>query len=385
MSAAPLEGISMKRQIALYLALAMVAASTPVDAQLRGILKKKAGEVIGGKKPEAPPPAAPAPTPTAVAAAPDAPAPAPTRSAEGAAAPSAAKTAGSPLEVSELPVRSSAVAVLRGRIDLRPNGDWAQLPAIHPAAVAAAYALGNAAQVALVETVGAAVKTLVMSPAFLAEHDAQIKSEYKAVDHGLKGVVGMEAAMKKNDFKAVEAIQARMVAALLVDRVQFMSAEQLKMESGMQLAEWKKNGVDPKRSDHAKLQKMLATMQPLEALSPTDEKFKRGYLVALSIDHDGSANADTIYAMAQRATQENEQAAYDEHNLKGQLKQQLTTFVTVASKVNFKASTVEKNKRTLFVNPADEQQGALWKACFRAGEGPTAAALKLARAWLAEL
>ena len=59
--------------------------------------------------------------------------------------------------------------------------------------------------------------------------------------------------------------------------------------------------------------------------------------------------------------------------------------MTIAAKVNFDAKTVEKNEQTFFVNPADERQGALWKACFRAGAAPTAAALKLARAWLAEL
>ena len=53
------------------------------------------------------------------------------------------------------------------------------------------------------------------------------------------------------------------------------------------------------------------------------------------------------------------------------MKQQLTTFVAIATKVNFKAPTVEKNGQTRFVNAADERQGALWKACFRAGEGPT--------------
>ncbi len=379
----------MKRQIALCLALAMAAASTPVDAQLRGILKKKAGEVIGGTKPESPPPATPAPTPTttpattAGTAVPEAPAPA--RSADRAATPSAAKTAVSPLDVSELPVRASAVEVLRGRMRLRPNGDWEQLPAIHPAAAAAAYALGDAAQVALVETVGAALKTLVMSPAFLAEHDKQMKSEYQATDHGLKGIVGMEDAMRKNDLKAVEAIQARMVAAMLVEQAEKMDPAQLKMVFDQQLADWKKSAADPKRGGQAKLKKLLAAAQPLEALAPTDEKFKRGYAVVMSIDQDGPDNADTLYAMHKRATDENEQVAWDEHNLKGQLKRQLTTFVAVASKVNFNAPTVEKNKRTLFVNPADEKQGALWKACFRAGEAPTTAALKLARAWLAEL
>jgi hypothetical protein len=43
--------------------------------------------------------------------------------------------------------------------------------------------------VTLVETVGSALKTLVTSAAYMAEHDAFIKSEHQGVDHGLKGVV----------------------------------------------------------------------------------------------------------------------------------------------------------------------------------------------------
>jgi len=49
----------MKRQIAMGLALAMMAATTGVEAQLGGLLRKKAGEVLGGRKPGTLPPAAP--------------------------------------------------------------------------------------------------------------------------------------------------------------------------------------------------------------------------------------------------------------------------------------------------------------------------------------
>ena len=102
-----------------------------------------------------------------------------------------------------------------------------------------------------------------------------------------------------------------------------------------------------------------------------------------SIDVGGPETEEAVFAMQTSASkQEKEQAAYDSHNLKGQLKQQLTAFVAIASKVNFNAPTVEKGKKTIFVNAADEKQGALWKACFRAGEASTTAAIKLARAWL---
>ena len=130
---------------------------------------------------------------------------------------------------------------------------------------------------------------------------------------------------------------------------------------------------------------MVAKAESIATLPASDEKFKRGYAVIQSIDAGGPDTEDAVYAIHARYTQEQEQAAYDKHSLKGQLKQQLTTFVAIASKVNFNAPTVEKNKVTMFVNPADEKQGALWKACFRAGQPSTAAALKLAKAWLAEL
>ena len=224
-----------------------------------------------------------------------------------------------------------------------------------------------------------------MSPAFLAEHNTYIKSEHQAVDHGLKGIVGLEEAMKKSDVKAMEAIQARESAAVTVSQVRTMPAEQRKMFFTQELTSWKADAAKPKRSDQAKLQKMIAMAQPIESLPANDEKFIRTFTVIMSIDNGGPDTEAALFALAERATREKEQLAYDQHNLKGQLKQQLTTFVAIASKVNFKAPTVEKGKQTLFVNAADERQGALWKACFRAGPGPTAAALKLARAWLAEL
>ena len=43
--------------------------------------------------------------------------------------------------------------------------------------IEAAYGLSDSARATLVETVGSALKTLVMSAAYLAEHDAFIKSE----------------------------------------------------------------------------------------------------------------------------------------------------------------------------------------------------------------
>ena len=376
----------MTRHVGLILALAMLTASTGLEAQVGGLLRKKAGEVLG-KKPEPAKPApatAPVPAP-ATEATPATPAPTPAASATREAAPAAPKKTGSALEISELPVRQAADQVLRGRFNARDNGDWDRLPYIPAAATAAAYGLGDSARVALVETVGSALKTLVTSAAYLADHDAFIKNEHQGVDHGLKGVVTVEEAVKKNDFKQVEAMQVRMMVAMTVDQVKALPPDVLKADLARELPRWKEYAANPKNSGRAKYQKMVAKAQSIETLPPSDEKFRRGYAVIKSIDADGPDTEDAVYAIHARFKQEQEQAAYDAHSLKGQLKQQLTTFVAIASKVNFNAPTVEKNRKTMFVNAADEKQGAIWKACFRAGEASTAAALKLAKAWLAEL
>ena len=375
----------MTRILALGVVLSMMAATSAVEAQLGGLIRKKAAEVIG-KKPE---PAKPAPAPAPDAAVPDAAVPETAVPASPAATPVAApapvKPTGSVLDASALPVRDAAVQVLRGRVNRRPNGDWDQLPYIPTAAATAAYALGDSARAALVETVGLALKSLVNSAAFVTEHAAFVKNEHRGADHGLKGVVTIEDAMKRNDFKAIEAMQAREMVAIGVDQARSMPAEDLKRQLLQELPRWRTRAAEPKRSDRIKFQKMVAVAEPIEALAATDEQFLRGYAVIRSIDVGGPDTADAVFATHARVKQEKEQAAYDSHNLAGQLKQQLTTFVAIASKVNFDAPTVQKGGQTLFVNPADERQGALWKACFRAGEASTAAALKLARAWLAEL
>jgi len=174
----------MKRYLVLGLTLAVLAASTAVDAQVGGLLRKKAGEVMG-KKPEPAKPA-PAPTPEPAPAGPGTttatvtPAPAPAATGTGATA-TPAKPAGSPLDPTNLPIRDAANQLLRDRISSRESGDWNSLPYIPAAAVAAAYGLNDSARVTLVETLGAALKAFVMSAAYVAEHDAYVKGERKGV------------------------------------------------------------------------------------------------------------------------------------------------------------------------------------------------------------
>lgn len=367
----------MKRQMALGLAVALVVTSTVVDAQVGGLIRRKAGEIVGGKKP-APAPTAPA-TPAEPTPAPGAPATTGAKPTSPAASTATVKK--DPLEISELPVSQSVDEVL-----LRGSEDGSRgLPYIPPAAVAAAYALSDSAQAALVDTVGAAVKSFVMSPAFVAKHKEYIKNEHQAVDHGLKGIVSMEDMIKKNDLKALEAFQKNQMVVMGVDIVNNFPGEMSKDEFTKELKRWRTYAADANRRDRAKFQKMVGVAQTIESLPGTDEKFKRGYAVIKSIDNDGPDNEAAVYAIYTRFKQEQEQAAYDKYSLTAQLRAQLTNFIATASKVNFAAPTVEKGGKTLFVNAADEKRSPLWKACFRAGEAPTAAAIKLAKAWLSEL
>lgn len=358
--------------VAVGLVLAM-AGSTAVEAQLGGLLKKKAGEVLGGKKAPPADPATPAPgtgTPPSSPGGGDA-----------AAAPGAEKTAVSPLDESVLPFRRSADEVLRGG-----SGGWAELPSIPAAAVAAAYALDEAAQVALVEKVGAALKALVMSDTFVKEHDAYIKSEYGAANHGLTDVVTLEEAMKKNDFAALREITARQQAATLVEFAETVPAEMLAQDFNQRLAYWKEHAATARGDDRAKYQKLVSLAGPLDGVLQTDEaRFRRAYAVLKSIELDGPDTEAAVFAASERVKNEAEQAAWNRHNLKGQLKRQLSSFITIASKVDFEAQTLEKNGKTRFANAAYERQNALWKACFRAGKAPTEAGVALAKAWLAEL
>jgi len=355
----------MTRQMALGLALAMVISSGAVDAQIGGLIKRKAGDLVGGKKP--------APVPAPGTSAPAEPAPA-TPATGGAKKGTSAKS--DPLAIGDLPVSQSTTAFLRGETEL---------PFIPSTTVAAARVLGESAQVALVDTVGAAVKSLVMSPAFLAQHNEYIKSEHQAVDHGIKGVVSMEDALKKNDLKTLEALQRNQMVAMSVDVAANYPGDALKGELAGEAKRWRTYAADPKRRDRAKYQKMVGIADTIESLPGTDEKFRRGYAVIKSIDNDGPDTEAAVYAIHARFQQEKEQAAYDAHNLNALVRARLTRFIAVASKVNFDAPTVEKDGKTVFVNAADERQGALWKACFRAGSAPTAAAVKLAKAWLSEL
>ena len=295
-----------------------------------------------------------------------------------------AKPAASPLEISELNLADRAKQVF-AELEMT-KGDWAELPYIPNKAVAAAKALDEPARVAFVEKLGAAFKALVMSDTFAATHAAFIKERYKAVDHGLKGAVSMEQLQKRGDMASLQTAMKRQVPVMAVQMTANMSAEDIQRMLASDLQEWRKNADNPKRSDRAKYQRWVRQGDALVALGTSDiVKLRRGYAVIKSEDLEGPNTEDALYAAYDAAIAADEQAAWDQHNLKSVLKQYLTAFVALVPTVDFNAATVQKGGMTRFATPAHEAKGAVWKACFRAGKGPSTAALQVAQGWLKEL
>lgn len=385
--------------IPLVVAASILSLPLRADAQLRGMLKragaealaKKGGEKLAGKPAEpapttaptaadapADPPATSAPTATSPAAAPATPASAPAARAD-------AKPAVSPLEISELNLADRAKQVF-AELEMTPAGDWSSLPYIPGKAVAAAKALDEPARVAFVEKLGAAFKALVMSDTFGATYAAYIKERYKAVDHGLKGAVSLEQLQKRSDPASLQLAMKRQVPLLAVQMTANMSAEDIQRALASELPQWRKYADDPKRSGRAKYQRWVRQGDALVALGGSDlVKLRRGYAVLKSEDLEGPNTEEALFAAYDAAVAADEQAAWDQHNLKSKLKQYLTAFVALVPTVDFSAATVQKSGRIRFATPAHEAKGAAWKACFRAGKGPSTAALQLAQVWIKEL
>ena len=369
----------MKSRVAFGLIiLSVLAAPIGVHAQLRGLLKKKADEVLKGKPAPAEPAAPAAPAPSSPSA-PSSPASTPSARAD-------AKPPADPLDIDGLDLKMAADRTLRGDGLFPERGDWDQLPYIARKTITAAKALDEPARVAFVQNVGAAFKALVMSESFTTAHADYITQAYKAVDHGLKGLVSPEDLMKKGSYPAAQAALERDSSAALVEGIDGMSAADIQRQLADDLAGWTRRANDPARKDRAKYQKWVKDGAVLQALGTSDvTTLRRGFAVLKSADNDGPATEAALFAVVARSKQEREQLAYDKHNLKAVLKLQLSTFVAVVPTVDFAAATTPKNGTTVFVSPAFEKKGVVWKACYRAGKGASMAALAFAQGWLKEL
>jgi hypothetical protein len=254
----------------------------------------------------------------------------------------------------------------------------------------AAKLLSEPQQVALMKELGAAARTIVMSPAFQAAHDAFIAKEHKAVNHGLKVKSPEQMMAQMGTSNAAQAeFEAKMkrdAGALYVAMVKDAKIADLKMMIEVQLPDWTKDANNVKKSDRAKYQKLVKGAAEIEALAASDpEKFRRGVAVLLSTSNDGPDSEAALYGASAASQKEAEQVAWDQHNLRGSLKRLLAQAVAEAPTVDFAARTENKSGTMVFVNPAYEKKSLTWKAMYRAGKGPAMAGVAIATAWLKEL
>jgi len=272
----------------------------------------------------------------------------------------------------------------------RQTGDGLAIPLLGQKQIAAARALTEPLQIALMRELGAAAKAILMAPAFQAAHDAFIAKEFTAVNHGIQVRTSEQLAMASGGSKAAasefEAKMKRDIGALYVDMVKTMKLPDLKVMFDVSVKDWEKDAANVKRGDRAKYAKLVQRAQALEPLSVSDpEKFRRGVAVLLSAQNDGPDTEEALYGGAASAQKEAEQLAWNEHNLRGNLKRVLSQAVAEAASVDFAAQTTMKSGSRVFVNPAYEKKSLTWKAMFRAGKGPAMAGVEIARAWLKEL
>lgn len=257
--------------------------------------------------------------------------------------------------------------------------------------IAAARALPETQQVALMRELAAATKAVVMSSAFQSAHDAYIAREYKAADHGLKVKSGdqMLAGVGTDDGNAEFMLKVqRDMAASIIQVMMDSKIDDVRMMFDASVKDWTRDANNARRSakDRAKYQKLVDGAQKIEGLSATDPvKFRRGYAVLRSAENDGLDTEEALFGGAASAENEAAQLMWDKHNLRGGLKRVLSQIVAEAPTVDFAAATTMKDRTSIFVNPTYEKKSLTWKAMYRAGKAPTAAGVEFAKAWLKEL
>ena len=269
----------------------------------------------------------------------------------------------------------------------RQKGDGLMLSILPPKALVAAKALSEPQQAALMRELATAAKTILMSPAFQAAHEAFIAKEYKAVNHGIKlktaeqslAGIGTEAGNQEFQLK-----MQRDAAAIYVQLAMDSKIPDLLMMLDEYVKDWTKQAARPKADPkYARYLKQAAAAREISVSDPP--KFRRGFAVLSSAANDGLDTEEALFGAQASAAKDSEQVMWDQHNLRGALKRVLTQVVAEAPTVDYAAQTVQKSGSAVFVNPSYEKKSNIWKAMFRAGKGPATAGVEVARVWLKEL
>ncbi len=257
-----------------------------------------------------------------------------------------------------------------------------QTPGTSATALKAIQAMSPAERVALTQEVLAAVKAVVMAPAFRAEHTATIaKQSNRAVDHGVN----------EQTFGTTGTLDADMITTTIIPIIMMMrgfpsdALRQAFEEERTELAETIKTETGAER---AKAQTYLAKLNTLAPLIKTNpEEFKKQYTVAKSASMGGPDTEATLLAASASGGDKDkirlEQVHWNHYNLNAILKKNLTLFIDDAAKIDFKQPTRLEGPR-LYWGDGAEMWG-LTQLEYILGAAPTNAAVQFARAWLKEL
>ena len=220
-------------------------------------------------------------------------------------------------------------------------------------------------------------KKYVQAPGFEKTYNGWIAEHYRAVNHGIK--VNTDAAAED-----VNAAMSEMASEMAKAFAQ-LDATGLRMLLT--------NDIDSiKDSQEDADKKMLARYRRVEGLLKTNlPEARKQYAIVKSMQLSGAADeaqAQASMAAGEKAAAERkrmeEQRAWDEHNLKAELRRRLTEFVKMAESIDFTASTQRNAGKMVFVNPELERKPSQWKLLYRLGKEPTMAAVDVAKQWLRE-
>jgi hypothetical protein len=220
----------------------------------------------------------------------------------------------------------------------------------------------------------------VQTPAFEKLYNGWIKDHYNAVNHGLK--IDPSAPAKEEDVNAVMSAAAIEMAKSMAE----LPADAMRLLLTNDIDSLKDSGEENDK-------KMLARYRRIEGLLKTNPaEARKQYGVAKAMQMTGQTDEsklqETLAAGAKtgaEAKRIEEQRAWDEHNLKTELRRRLTEFIALAESVDFAAATQRNAGKMVFTNPGLEQKPHHWKILYRLGKEPTLAAVAVAKQWLREL
>lgn len=223
-------------------------------------------------------------------------------------------------------------------------------------------------------------KRYVQTPAFEKFYAGWIRDHYRAVNHGMK--IDPNAPMKEEDVNsALSAAASEMAKAfgeLPADGLRMLVANDIE-------------GLKDSSGEGDK--KMLARYRRVEALLKTNlAEARKQYGLAKAMQISGQTDETQLQATLAAGAKSGaelkrmeEQRAWNEHNLKAELRRRLADFVKLAESIDFSAPTQRNAGKMVFTNPGIERKPHHWKLLYRLGKEPTMAAAGVAKDWLREL